>query len=111
MFNFFNKEKVEPIPCVIQQEENFSNIAIIAKYFHNETGIIFDKQLAILKNKLVAFCRQRNIYSFEDLLKDIKSDSTLKQELIDHLTTNETFFYRELKIGRASCRERVSSPV
>jgi chemotaxis protein methyltransferase CheR len=69
----------------------------IAEYFKSETGVTFDKQISILQNKVTTFCKQRNINSFGQLLKLIKHDMELKQALIDALTTNETFFYREFK--------------
>jgi len=96
MFNFFKKtEKLVKDEERVVQKEDFNNIEPISKYFHNETGITFDKQISILKNKVISFCKQRNVHSFERLLQDIKTTSNLKQELIDHLTTNETYFYRE----------------
>ena len=97
MFDFFKKKEplVEDTKVVFQ--EDFDNIEPISKYFQNETGITFDKQMSILKNKLISFCRQREIHSFTKLLEDVKSNSQVKQELIDHLTTNETFFYREFQ--------------
>ncbi|WP_373072443.1 protein-glutamate O-methyltransferase CheR [Sulfurimonas sp.] len=97
MFSFFKKkDKNEPV-VVIKPTEEFDDVMPIADYFHNETGVTFDRQESILKNKVVSFCRRREIYSFSNLLERVKSDSQLKQELIDHLTTNETFFYREVK--------------
>lgn len=97
MFNFFKKKKpiVEEIKVIY--EEDYNDIQPIANYFHRETGITFDTQISILKNKVTSFCRQREIYSFRNLLEGIKSTKELKQELIDYLTTNETFFYREFK--------------
>jgi len=96
MFNFFKKKKQVAKNVVIEPiQEEYNDIKPIAQYFHNETGITFDKQMSILKNKVTSFCKQRKIYSFEKLFEDIKSNQTLKQELIDYLTTNETYFYRE----------------
>ena len=97
MFKFFKKKEKVAENVTIKLEEDYSDIGPIAKYFHNETGITFDNQTSILKSKVTSFCKQRKIYSFSQLLKDIEINSSLKQELIDYLTTNETFFYRELK--------------
>jgi len=89
MFSFFKKNKKQK-PEVQEKfyKEDFHNIESIAEYIHRETGITFEKQV-------ISFCRQRAIYSFETLLQDIKNTPELKQELIDHLTTNETYFNRE----------------
>lgn len=97
MFKFFKKKK-NPIKAVeIPPTEDFSNVDIIAEYFYQETGITFENQMSILQSKLSSFCRQRDIHSFTQLLQSVHSQENIKQELIDYLTTNETFFYREIK--------------
>jgi len=94
--SFFKKTKKQQVQSEAKiQKENFKDIMPIAKYIQNETGITFDKQIAILKNKVLSFCRHREIYSFEVLLQEVKSTPELKQDLIDKLTTNETYFNRE----------------
>ena len=97
MFSFFKKKEKVPSTVTLKPREEFEDIRQVSKYFHDETGVNFDKQESILKNKVISFCKQRELYSFSELLSKIHTDSQLKQELIDHLTTNETFFYREMK--------------
>ena len=97
MFNFFKKKKPVAKEEIVIHQEDYHNVQPIADYFHNETGITFDTQMSILKSKVTSFCKQRYIYSFTSLLQDIQSNAALKQELIDYLTTNETYFYREFK--------------
>lgn len=97
MFNLFKKKEEIVEDVIIQRKEDFNDIEPISKYFHNETGITFDSQMSILKSKVTSFCKQREIYSFTGLLEVIKINSSIKQELTDYLTTNETFFYREFK--------------
>ena len=98
MFSFLKKKKNVP-----QEEQksvqhvDYEDVTDLANYFQKETGVTFEKQKSILKNKLMTFCKQRELASFGELLKRVDSDEHLKQELIDYLTTNETFFYRELK--------------
>jgi len=97
MFAFLKKKSEPPVaeqPTVVY---NFNNIGAIAQFFKAETGITFEKQESILNNKVTTFCKQRMIHSYEALLEVIQKDSSLKQELIDYLTTNETYFYREFK--------------
>jgi chemotaxis protein methyltransferase CheR len=97
MFSFF-KSKSKKVPSLEPKVvEDFENVKEISEYFHKETGVTFDRQESILKNKVISFCRQNSIYSFSDLLTNIKNNSELRQGLIDHLTTNETYFYREVK--------------
>ena len=97
MFNFFKKKEEVLLKTEPTQIEDFNDATEIAKYFHKETGVTFENQMSILKSKLTSFCKQRDVYSFSSLLKEIKTQERLKQELIDYLTTNETFFYREFK--------------
>ncbi|MDP2892918.1 MAG: CheR family methyltransferase [Sulfurimonas sp.] len=97
MFDFFKKKKLPEIEKKEDFVEDYYDVLPIAKYFKNETGVTFDKQESILKNKVTTFCKQRGISSFKKLLQEIEIDKKLKQELIDALTTNETFFYREFK--------------
>lgn len=97
MFNFFKKKKVSIDETREIIQEDYSDVLPVAEYFKDETGITFDKQMTILKNKVTTFCRQRGIHSFIKLLEVIRFNPSIKQALIDHLTTNETFFYREFK--------------
>ena len=95
MFSFFNKTKIVIDKKEIVKSEDFTDITPISEYFKDETGVTFEKQASILKNKVTTFCRQRNIYSFVELLNLMKNNADVRQELINYLTTNETFFYRE----------------
>ena len=96
MFKFFNQKKTvtkDKFQSVLQQ--GYTDPDPIAEYFINKTGISFEKQKTILKSRLSSFCTVRKIASFDDCLSLVKTDLQLEQELIDHLTTNETYFYRE----------------
>jgi chemotaxis protein methyltransferase CheR len=98
MFGFFRKKvQQEEKNPVTPYKEDFNDVTPVAEYFYKETGITFQQQMSILKSKVSSFCRQRKISSFEELLQKMKNDIVLKQELINALTTNETFFYREVK--------------
>ena len=96
MLRVFKKNKTVEEKS-LKEQEDYTDIELIAEYFKSETGVTFDKQISILKNKVMTFCRLRDISSFKKLLVSIRDDTKLKQELIDYLTTNETFFYREFK--------------
>ncbi len=97
MFGLFKKKERTEQVDKIEIIEVYDDVTPIAAYFKEQTGVSFDKQISILKNKVSSFCRQRKIYAFSDLLDKISYDIVLRQELIDYLTTNETFFYREFK--------------
>ena len=96
MLNIFKikrgKRAEKELPC----DENYNNIELISKYIYDEVGIIFDNQINILRSKTVLFCRERKICSFDSLLMLIKTNAELKQEVVNFLTTNETYFNREM---------------
>lgn len=96
-FDFFKKSSSTEVEQTKPLTQNYDDVLEIANFFKGETGVTFDKQTSILKNKVTTFCKHREICSFGELLKSLKQDSVLKQALIDALTTNETFFYREFK--------------
>ncbi|NOX15175.1 MAG: protein-glutamate O-methyltransferase CheR [Epsilonproteobacteria bacterium] len=95
MFSFFKKKPQIEEEKKISQEEDFRDIEDLIMYFKNETGIDFFNKKEIIKNKLIIFCRKREIFSFRLLFSKILEDRYLKQELIDYLTVNETYFFRE----------------
>jgi len=98
-FNFLGKKtvveksEVKPKGAVFDVE----NIDDVVLFFKTETGVSFENQKGVLKSKLTTFCRNNEIDSIGTLLGGIKTDSALKQKLIDYLTTNESFFYREFE--------------
>jgi len=95
MFGFL-KKRVKPETTQEQKPtEDFSSIEDLITYFKDETGIDFFNKKEIIKNKLVIFCKKRGIYSFSELLSNIKQNRSLDQKLVDYLTVNETYFFRE----------------
>lgn len=98
VFDFFKKKSKDvPVEVFIdvKKEVDYNDIEPIAKYFHNETGITFEKNKNILKSKVKSFCILRDIYSFDECLILVKNSPQIRQELINQLTTNETYFFRE----------------
>lgn len=96
MFDFFKIQEVSQKKAKVQIARDFENIPAIAKYFKKETGIDFNNQLLVFKSKVTTFCKTHNISSFSECLEVIHTNKELHQELIDYLTTNESFFYREI---------------
>jgi len=100
MFSFFKKKNASSDSASKYETyiiEDYENAEPIAQYFQTETGITFEKQTSILKSKLTIFCKNKQISSFKSCLEKIHIDQQLKQELINYLTTNESYFYRELR--------------
>ena len=110
MFNFF-KKKVPETEYKIDTKEiiyDFENIDPIATYVKEIIGIDFEKQKSILKSKISIISKKNNIHSFKDCLIEIKRNKIFKQDVINYITTNESFFYREFA-QVASLVKKISS--
>ncbi len=95
MFGFFKKKQKKEKKEVAILVENFEDVEDLITYFKSETGLDFFNKKEIIKNKLILFCRKREIFSFELLYRRILEDQSIKQELVDYLAVNETYFFRE----------------
>ena len=95
MFGFFKVQEVAKKSIEYKIAEDYENILMISQYIKAKTGIDYDDQEVIFKSKITSFCRTHKIESFKGCLNEINTSDTLKQELIDYLTTNESYFYRE----------------
>ncbi len=78
-------------------ESVFDDASNIFDFFKKETGIDFDKKRDIVTDKIVNFCKKRGFFDFDSFLRNLIEDKHLKQELIDYLSVNETYFYREMR--------------
>ena len=98
MFGLFKRKKepfLEPEQNRVQQD--FENIQNSLDYVKELTGINFEKQRTIFQSKLKSFCQQRDINSFDECLEKASRDTLLRQDLVNYVTTNETYFYREFE--------------
>lgn len=64
-------------------------------HFYKDTGIEFNENRTTVDRKLVQFYTDKGFNDYNDFFSSIKTDKTLYQELINLLTTSETYFYRE----------------
>ena len=96
---FFRKKS--PVVKKEEKEEKkeFSTFGMsdILHYIKREIGVDLFSKKSIIETKMRLFSQERNIDSFKQLNDEIKYKSDLRQELINLLTVNETYFYREEK--------------
>ncbi|MGP1485050.1 MAG: CheR family methyltransferase [Campylobacter sp.] len=59
-------------------------------------GVDLESKKDTIKQRLVNFCQAYKIPTFEILANKIIVDRELRQEIVNLITTNETYFYREL---------------
>ncbi|MBD3823997.1 MAG: protein-glutamate O-methyltransferase CheR [Epsilonproteobacteria bacterium] len=93
-FLFKKKETTAQEQTQIPKEE-FEEISLIGNYFYALCGITFENQPSILQSKTKSFCRAHQINSYKKLLERVENDPQMRQEFINYLTTNESFFFRE----------------
>ena len=96
---FFGKKILnEDIEKIVEKIE-FSTFGLndILHYIKRETGVDLFGKKGIIETKMKLFCQDRKIDSFKQLNNEIKHKDNLRQELINLLTINETYFYREEK--------------
>jgi len=71
----------------------------LQEYVYRESGIVLDKDKGyLLEARLMPIVHERRLGSINDLCALLRAtaDSTLKQRVVDAITTNETFFFRDV---------------
>lgn len=97
MFGWFQSKKaVQVIDTIRYPEEHFEDPSAVLDLFTSHTGIHFHQKEAITVSKLISFCHDHSIHSFEELHKRLIHESSLFEALINTLTINETYFFREM---------------
>lgn len=96
---FFNK-KTEPETAPKQEasapkEFNTYGLQDLLHYIKREIGVDLFAKNSVIETKLRLFCERKEIYSFRKLFESLQHDKALRQDLIDLVTVNETYFYRE----------------
>lgn len=95
---FWKKKKIEAsTPEQTPQPEEFNTYGLhdVLHYIKREIGVDLFAKNSIIETKLKLFCERKGIYSFRKLFELLSHDTLLRQALIDLVTVNETYFYRE----------------
>ncbi|PHM17988.1 MAG: chemotaxis protein CheR [Sulfuricurvum sp. PD_MW2] len=96
MFSWFKPKKKSVVERVIEKKvENFQNPRMVLERFTAITGIHFNQKESITASKLINFCRNHSLYSFEELSHAMVNNQKILEALINMLTVNETYFFRE----------------
>lgn len=65
-------------------------------FIYTNSGIVLDSSKAyLLESRLSPIIRRESLRNFTELLRRVKVDSKLKTEVIDSISTNETYFFRD----------------
>lgn len=96
---FWNRKKEPEISLTQEknppQEFNPFGLQDVLFYIKREIGIDLFSKNSVIETKLKLFCERKEIYSFRKLFEALQHDTKLRQDLIDLVTVNETYFYRE----------------
>ena len=96
---FWNRKKEPEISLTQEknppQEFNPFGLHDVLHYIKREIGVDLFSKNSVIETKLKLFCVRKEIYSFRKLFEALQHDTKLRQDLIDLVTVNETYFYRE----------------
>jgi chemotaxis protein methyltransferase CheR len=96
MFGWFKAKKASQMDILTEKKvENFIDPSAVLNKFTAITGIHFNQKESITSSKLINFCRNRQLYSFEELYASLEENKDILEALINMLTVNETYFFRE----------------
>ncbi len=73
-------------------------LTVVAKYVHEQTGIVLDNTKSYLvESRLGPLAEELGCRSYAELLTKARTDirKTVQNRIIDAITTNETFFFRD----------------
>ena len=99
MFSFLKKKKPDEKKHAeaIFSDDSFDDAQDIFDLFTSVTGMHFHKKEPITKEKIKNFCLRHDIHGFKQLNMLLEKEPSLMQDLIDYLTVNETYFFREIE--------------
>lgn len=76
---------------------NTSDMVKLIEFVKNICGNDLDSKKEILKDKIITFCKNNNFDDVNLMMNKVLSNRSLRQELINELTINETYFFREVR--------------
>lgn len=95
MFFWKKRPKTQVAQQVKAVEFDARNIEEILEYIKRSIGIDLFVKKSILETRLKSFAQKNGLDSFGHLYQTVLDNSAIRQDLINLLTVNETYFYRE----------------
>lgn len=96
---FFNRNKHKQIQRQELREPlsvDTSNLDLLIECIREICGVDLISKKETLSQRFVIFCQPLGISSFDELIRKIKTESKIRQEVLNLITVNETYFFREL---------------
>jgi chemotaxis protein methyltransferase CheR len=94
--DFFSKDEPKEQSVESEVELDFSNFQIISDYIYKRSGIIDLDKRALVFTRLKQFAQESSIHTTTEFLQMMQNDNLFYQEVINIVTVNETYFFREL---------------
>lgn len=91
------------VDVAIKENENssvkndFSNFTLITQYIYERSGITDLDKRGLISNHLKEFAQEQNIFTTDDFLNTMKNNKEFYQNIMNIVTVNETYFFREIK--------------
>jgi len=95
VFSWFKRKAQVSPPIQVSHSEDFTTPSLVYHFFTNLTGIHFDQKESITTPKLIRFAKEHGCYTFLELIEKLHVDLSMRESLINLLTVNETYFFRE----------------
>ncbi|CAD7286568.1 CheR family methyltransferase [Campylobacter suis] len=94
---FFNKPEIVAGQVVDTPEpKDMENFNEFIKNIRILCGVDLESKRDITLKRLTSFAKNNNISTFKDIVSLIRTNYTLRQDILNLITVNETYFYREL---------------
>ncbi len=94
-FSSSTQKQEESSTFSIERELDFSNFELISEYIYTRSGIIDLDKRALVFTRLKQFAQESTIFNTSEFLNKMKQDEVFYQEVINIVTVNETYFFRE----------------
>ena len=97
LFDIFTSKPVEKAEEVVEQiKSDFSNFDQVTEYLYHRSGITDLSKRRLSVSELTSFSQRKHVHTTEDFLAKLKVDNEFYQEVLNIITVNETFFFREV---------------
>ena len=96
-FDWLFKKDAQATEIEVKPTEDFSSFGLVTDFIYHESGITELEQRALTASKLKQFALSHDIFTTEEFLSQIKKSQELYQEVMNIVTVNETYFFRELE--------------
>lgn len=96
---FFAKQIETPQDETLEErkEIDFSNFEVITDFIYKKSGITDLDKRTLSLSCLKQFAQEKSLYSTEDFLEIMQKDREFYQDVLNIVTVNETFFFREVQ--------------